>query len=102
MTRAEYNEFRHIRAIEKKMPLCSGTILTIRTNGSKEFKLALHELYTSWGYHPAGVGVNNHLYDAQERIIYIYGLCFELAGATHPWSELYTSDEKKRFEEALD
>ena len=101
MTRTEYNEFRYIRSYEKKMPLNAGTTLTIRTNGSKEFKRALHELYTRWGFHPASVRVDNHFYDDQERIIYIFGLTFEISGNVYPWSELYSFDELNLFEESL-
>ena len=102
MTRAEYNEFRYIRSYERKFDLGPGTTLTIRTDASADYKHRLHELYTSWGFHPASVRVDNHFYDDRERIIYIHGLSFDLHGEPHPWTELYTSEERARFAAALD
>jgi len=101
MKRAEYNEFRYIRSYERKFELGYGTTLTIRTNGSAEYKKALHDLYTLWGFHPASVRVDSRMYDDLERIIYIYGRTFDLNGEEHPWTELYTDEEKARFEAAL-
>lgn len=40
-------------------------------------------------------------FDEQERIIYIYGLTFEISGILYPWSELYSFDELNLFETAL-
>ena len=37
----------------------------------------------------------------KEGIIYIYGLTFDLRGEEHPWTELYTAEERARFEAAL-
>lgn len=102
MTREEYNEFRYIRSYEKKFDLGPGTTLTIRTDASADYKHRLHELYTSWGFHPASVRVDNHFYDDRERIIYISGLSFDLHGEQHPWTELYTPEERARFAAALD
>ena len=102
MTRQEYAEFRYIRSYEKKFDLGPGTTLTIRTDASADYKHRLHELYTSWGFHPASVRVDNHFYDDRERIIYIAGLSFDLHGEQHPWTELYTDEERARFAAALD
>ena len=33
---------------------------------------------------------------------YIYGLTFDLRGEEHPWTELYTPEERERFARALD
>jgi hypothetical protein len=41
------------------------------------------------------------MYDENERIIYIYGQTFDLNGEEHPWTELYTAEEKARFQAAL-
>lgn len=102
MKRAERNEFNYIRRYEKELGLLSyGTTLTIRTNGSAEYKHALHELYTGWGFHPASVRVDSRMFDDLERIVYIYGLTFDLHGEEHSWTELYTEEEKARFEAAL-
>ena len=101
MTRAEYNEFRYIRSYEKQFALGYGTTLTIRTDGSAEYKKALHDLYTGWGFHPASVRVDRSMYDDKERIISLYGLTFDLRGEEHPWTELYTEEERGRFEAAL-
>ena len=101
MKREERNEFIYIRRYEKQFDLTYGTTLTIRTNGSAEYKKALHDLYTSWGFHPASVRVDNRMYDDLERIIYIYGVTFDLNGEEHPWTELYTKEERDRFEAAL-
>ena len=46
--------------------------------------------------------MDNHFYDDRERIIYIAGLSFDLHGEQHPWTELYTDEERARFAAALD
>ena len=102
MKRAERNEYNYIRRYEKQFDLTYGTTLTIRTDGSAEFKHALHEVYTSWGFHPASVRVDSRMYDDRERIIYIYGMTFDLNGEERPWTELYTDEERARFAKALD
>ena len=102
MKRAERNEYNYIRRYEKQFDLSYGTTLTIRTNGSAEYKRALHELYTGWGFHPASVRVDSRMYDDRERIIYIYGMTFDLNGEERPWTELYTDEERARFAAALD
>ena len=106
MTRSEYNEFRYIRSTlnnyqKHGMILSYGTTLTIRTNASSEYKTKLDEFYTSLGFHPAGITTDSHRFDGQERIEYIFGLTFDLGGRPHPWTELYTKEEKARFAEAL-
>ena len=102
MKRNERNEFNYIKRSLKGFTLGHGTTLTIRTDASPEYKQALHEHYTSLGFHPASVRVDTHWYDDKERIIYIYGLTFDLNGEEHPWTELYTAEEKERFQKALD
>ena len=102
MTRQEYNEFRYIRSYEKKFDLGPGTTLTIRTDASAEYKHRLDALYRSWGFHPASVRVDSRMFDEKERVIYIHGLTFDLRGEQHPWSELYTNEERARFAAALD
>ena len=72
MKRIERNEFNYIRRSLKGFPLGYGTTLTIRTDGSAEYKQALHEHYTSLGFHPASVRIDSRMYDEKERIIYIY------------------------------
>ena len=101
MKRSERNEFNYIKRSLKGFTLGHGTTLTIRTDGSPEYKQALHEHYTSLGFHPASVRVDTHWYDDKERIIYIYGLTYDLHGEQHPWTELYTAEEKDRFSKAL-
>ena len=101
MKRSERNEFNDIRRSLKGFTLGHGTTLTIRTDGSPEYKQALHEHYTSLGFHPASVRIDSRMFDEKERIIYIYGLTFDLNGGDHPWTELYTAEEKARFAEAL-
>ena len=102
MKRAEHNEYNYIRRYEKQFDLSYGTTLTIRTDGSAEYKRALHDLYTGWGFHPASVRVDRTMYDDKERIIYIYGLTYDLHGEARPWTELYTAEERARFAAALD
>lgn len=102
MTREEYNEFRYTRSYERKFDLCPGTTLTIRTDASADYKHRLDTLYRSWGFHPASVRVDNRMYDDKERIIYIHGLTFDLHGKPHPWTELYTDEERARLAAALD
>ena len=101
MKRAERSEYTHIKNYEKQFDLGYGTTLTIRTDGSPEYKHALHDLYTSWGFHPSSVRVDSRMYDDKERITYLYGLTFEMNGEDHPWTELYTAQEKERFVKAL-
>lgn len=102
MKRAERNEYNYIRRYEKQFELSYGTTLTIRTDGSAEYKHALHDLYTSRGFHPAGLRVDSRMYDDRERIIYIYGLTYDLHGEARPWTDLYTEEEKARYAAALD
>ena len=101
MKREERNEFNYIKRSLKGFTLGYGTTLTIRTDASPEYKQALHEHYTSLGFHPASVRVDTHWYDDKERIIYIYGLTYDLHGEEHPWTELYTAEERDRFSKAL-
>ena len=101
MKRTERNEFNYIKRSLKGFTLGHGTTLTIRTDASPEYKQALHEHYTSLGFHPASVRVDTHWYDDKERIIYIYGLTYDLHGEEHPWTELYTAEERDRFSKAL-
>ena len=101
MKRSERNEFNYIKRSLKSFTLGHGTPLTIRTDGSPEYKQALHEHYTGLGFHPASVRVDTHWYDDKERIIYIYGLTFDLNGEEHPWTELYTAEERDLFSKAL-
>ena len=101
MKRSERNEFNYIKRSLKGFTLGHGTTLTIRTDGSPEYKQALHEHYTSLGFHPASVRVDTNWYDDKERIIYIYGLTYDQHGEQHPWTELYTAEEKDRFSKAL-
>ena len=101
MKREERNEFNYIKRSLRGFTLGHGTTLTIRTDGSPEYKQALHDHYTCLGFHPASVRVDTHWYDDKERIIYIYGLTFDLNGEEHPWTELYTTEERERFSKAL-
>ena len=101
MTRAERNEFNYIRHSLKaigKSPC--GAQLTIRTDAGREYKQALHELYTSLGFHPASVGIDTRRFDGKERIVYIYGIRCGEHNEYH-WTELYTKEEKDRFAAAL-
>ena len=105
MTRTERNEFnsirRNMRDFQKSGCLGFGCTLTIRTNGGSEYKQALHSLYTGLGFHPAAVKTDTRFFDDQERILYIFGLTWEMDGKEHPWTELYTAEEKATFSKAL-
>ena len=101
MKREERKEFNYIKRSLKGFILGYGTTLTIRTDAGSEYKHALDALYTSLNFHPASVRVDNHMYDEKERIIYIYGLTYDLHGEEHPWTELYTREEKEHFAAAL-
>ena len=101
MTRTERSEFTYIKNSLKNRGLGAGCQLTIRTGASSEYKKALHEHYTGLGFHPAAVRVDTRWFDENERIIYIHGLTFDLGGETRSWTELYTAEEKARFERAL-
>ena len=100
MKREERNEFNYIKRYEKQFDLGYGTTLTIRTDGGSEYKHALHDLYTGWGFHPASVRVDRTMYDDKERIIYIYGLTFDLRGEEHDYFSLRPEVlSVKQFEE---
>lgn len=101
MKREERNEFNYIKKSMRGFTLGHGTTLTIRTDGSPEYKHALDELYTSLNFHPAGVKVDSRLYDEKERVIYIYSRTWEDNSSLRPWTELYSSEELARFEAAL-
>ncbi len=105
MTRAERNEFNQIRRsmrdYQKHGCLGYGSTLTIRTDAGTEYKQALHILYTDLGFHPAAIRTDPRFFDDRERILYIYGLTWEMNGSAHPWTELYTAEEKAGFEQAL-
>ena len=58
MKRAERSEYTYIKNYEKQFDLGCGTTLMIQTNGSTEYKKALHELYTGWGFHHASIGID--------------------------------------------
>ena len=103
MKREERNEFNYIKRSLKQFTLGHGTTLTIRTDGSHEYKQALHELYTGLNFHPASVRVDTHWYDDKERIIYIFDQTWlDNDGKPHSWTELYTREELERFRKALD
>jgi hypothetical protein len=105
MTRTERNEFNQIRmnlrSYQKSGCLGYGSTLTIRTDAGSEYKQALHSLYTELGFHPAAVEIDTRRFDDRERILYIYGLTWEMDGKAHPWTELYTREEKAAFTQAL-
>ena len=102
MKREERNEFNYIRRSLKQFTLGHGTTLTIRTDGSHEYKQALHDLYMSLNFHPASVRIDSRMYDEKERIIYIFEQTWtDNDGNPHPWTELYTREEKERFAAAL-
>ncbi len=105
MNRAERNEFNQIRRsmrdYQKHGSLGYGSTLTIRTDAGREYKQALHNLYTDLGFHPAAIRTDPHFFDDRERILYIYGLTWEMNGSAHPWTELYTREEKDAFAQAL-
>lgn len=101
MKREERNEFNYIKRILKNRSLGYGTTLTIRTDGSPEYKHALDVLYTSLNFHPADVKVDSHMYDEKERVIYIYSRTWKDNDNPRPWTELYTLEELARFEAAL-
>ena len=103
MTRAEYNEFRSIRATLRKLDLNYGTTLTVRTDASPEYKHKLDEFYTSLDFHPVSIRVDRHFFDDKERIHYIKGLEWQdYEGNAHRWEELYSQEERTRFLRALD
>ena len=102
MKRAERSEYTHIKNSLKGFTLGYGTTLTIRTDASPEYKHALDSLYNSLNFHPASVRVDSSMYDEKERIIYIFSKTWEdNGGKEHPWTELYTAEERARLAAAL-
>ena len=102
MTRAERSEYTNIKNSLKGMEITHGCQLTIRTDAGREYKQALNELYTSLNCHPASVRVDTHYFDDKERVVYIYGRTWtDDAGNERSWEELYSAEEKARFEAAI-
>jgi len=103
MTREEYNEFRTIRANIRKWGVPTfGAQYTIRTGASVDFKLRVHRLYSENNLHPASVRVDTRYFDDKERIVYIAGRVWvDDDGKERLWSELYSEDERRRFDAAL-
>ena len=101
MTRAERSEFTYIKNSLKGMEITHGCQLPIRTDASHEYKQALKSLYESLNFHPASVRVDTHYFDDKERVIFIFGRTWDFNGETRSWEELYTAEEKARFEAAL-
>lgn len=104
MTRAEYNEYRYIKKTFRELTPTDGTVATIKTNASADYKHRLDALYAENNLHPACIRVDNLYFDDNERIIYIYGrndVYKDYAGREYGWEELYTAQEKERFERAL-
>lgn len=103
MTREEYNLYRRIKSNVKTFGMPTyGCMYTIATDASVDFKTKLHNLYCEWDLHPASVRVDKHYFDDKERIIYIKGRTMEDdEGNKHDWSEYYTKEELKRFDEKL-
>ena len=102
MTRAERNEFNYVKSSLRGFDLGYGTSLTIRTDAGHEYKQALHEHYTSLGFHPAGITTDPQRFDEKERIVYIFGLTWkDDNGGEHSWTELYTDSERARYSAAL-
>lgn len=103
MTRAEYNEYRYIKSSARKYGLPTfGCMYTIAVNASQDYKIRLHKLYSEWDLHPASVRVDTHYFDDKERIIYIKGRTWkDDNGNDHSWTELYTLEERQRFDAKL-
>lgn len=103
MTRAEYNEYRHIKSTCHKYGMPSYRCqYTIPTGASPDYKAKLDALYKSWNMHPASVKVDKHYFDEEERIVYIYGQTWQDSkGHPRSWTELYTADQLDKFQRAL-
>lgn len=102
MTRSERNEFNYICRSLKKLTPGYGSTLTIRISAGSEYKLALHEFYTSLGFHPASITKDRRRFDGEPRIIYIYGLTWtDIAGYERSWTDIYPESERRRFKAAL-
>lgn len=102
MKREERSEYTYIKNRSAKIA-GAGSLLTIRTNASAEYKKALDKLYTEKGFHPCTIKVDSRMFDDNERIIYVYGNTFtDGEGNERSWTELYTKEEKARFSEALE
>ena len=102
MTRQEYNDYRSIAAYPRRgFSLSYGTVLRVHVNRSVEYKEKLHNLFTSWGFHPASVCIDRPFCD-EETIQYIFGMTWkDAAGHDRSWKELYTREEKEEFDRAL-
>lgn len=102
MTREERNEFNYIRRSLKSLNPGCGSCLTIRTDAGSEYKHALHDFYTSLGFHPASITTDSRRFDGKRRIVYIFGLTWtDIEGYERSWTDIYPESERKRFEAAL-
>lgn len=104
MTRQEYNEFRYIRKNIKEFPPRHGCTYTIKVEANRDYKSRLDSLYRANNLHPATVKTDPHMYDDNERIIYLYGadeVYTDSFGRPFTWEDLYTPAEKERIAEAL-
>lgn len=97
MNRTERNEYNYIRRTVKdiiRSASVRGVTLTIRTDGSAEYKQALDALYTAAGFHPCSICIDSRMFDDNERIHYISNTDAE-------WREAYTAGERAAFRAAL-
>ena len=102
MTREERNEFNYIRRTLRSLMPIHGATLTIRTDGSPEYKHALHDYYTGLGFHPAAIRRDPVRFDGKERIEYIANRIFLENGMLRPWTDFYTARAQEAFRRALD
>ena len=102
MTRSERSEYTYIKNSLKNLTPGPRCWLSIRTEAGHEYKQALHDLYTGMNFHPADLRRDSRYFDDKERLVYIHGRIWtDDAGNERSWEELYTAEEKARFEAAL-
>ena len=103
MKREERSEYTYIKNNLKRgfYGADYGTLLTIRTDASTEYKQVLDSLYTEYGFHPGAIRVDAHYFDDKERIIYLFGRTWDCNGEERSWEELYSNEERANFAAAL-
>ena len=95
MTRTERNDFNYIKRATKGQGLTYAELF-LRTDYSPEYKNAVHEYFLSIGFKPFGMISGEKDFEGIEKVIYI-----NWAHHTNTWEELTTSEERKRYAEAL-
>ena len=105
MTKAERNTYNNFKENLATDDFLRHAILSIKTGYSSEYKKALHELFTAYGFHPTEITTEQfgclEPY-GDEHINYTYGLTFKHGEDRRPWFEKFTKKQLEAFKAALE